>query len=346
MNKEEDMSNTFVAEVGQKSAIFNQNEEIESLEESKENSFPEVKIDPPTEMPTILEEGKNSESQNEEKTNQEEDDEFLEAKKKKKSKKYKKRNPFVTFLIMIICLAIGAGASYYYFEVYAKDNNNDDKVISKCIDANTVKKYEEISPSSIFIQDLVEKYDDYTYFDVKVYQQLYGKDKTTVSDLDLDYIKRVAVGSVVRIPNSFAKDKLKDGIDKLFGKDKIKYEDSTIDFTDFGCGQYKLQNDLYTYVKGDGCGGTTLYNMSRKIVKTYKENDKLYVNVAIAIDDGNKVYKKYNSTTSLAEEELTDVVYASFDIDKDYTKLNQYQYTFNYDKELDNYYLESIELIK
>ena len=29
MSKEEDMSNTFVAEVGQKSAIFNQDEEIE-----------------------------------------------------------------------------------------------------------------------------------------------------------------------------------------------------------------------------------------------------------------------------------------------------------------------------
>ena len=85
MSKEEDMSNTFVAEVGQKSAIFNQNEEIESLEETRENSFPEVKIDPPTDMPSVLEETKKEKINDE--VQKEEDEEFLEAKKKKKSKR-------------------------------------------------------------------------------------------------------------------------------------------------------------------------------------------------------------------------------------------------------------------
>ena len=87
MNKDEDMSNTFVAEVGQKSAIFNNNNgEIETLDANK-NTFPDVKIDPPTEMPSVLvlSNEKNNKKQEE---LVEEDESFLETKKKNKKNKH------------------------------------------------------------------------------------------------------------------------------------------------------------------------------------------------------------------------------------------------------------------
>ena len=97
MNKEDEMSNTFVAEVGQKSAIFDSenNGHVENLNET--SAFPDVKIDPPKSMPSTLESEKTNNTEKEEN----EEEEFLEAKKKKKSKKYKKRNPFITFFCSI-----------------------------------------------------------------------------------------------------------------------------------------------------------------------------------------------------------------------------------------------------
>lgn len=339
MSKEEDMSNTFVAEVGQKSAIFNQEEEVESLEEPKENSFPEVKIDPPTEMPTILEEGKKSESQHEEKIDSEE--EFLEAKKKKKNKKYKKRNPFVTFLLMIICLALGAGASYYYFEVYSKTatKQNDDKEVVKKVEET--EKQEEIKPSSIFVKKLIEKYDSIeSQYKLKNYMELYSKEKTIVSDLDDEYVQKIGVANI-RNNSYFTTEELNNSLNELFGKDKFKASEKDIEID---CNTYKYSDNSYSLKMIDACGGMAKYTMARKIVKAEKNKDKLYVNVAISLTDGNKIYKTYDGEEGT--EEITDYTYQTFDIEKNYDKLNQYKYTFNYDEENYSYYLESIELIK
>lgn len=336
MNRDEDMSNTFVSEVGQRSAIFKKEDEIESLEEEKENTFPEVKIDPPTEMPSVLEEKKEETPNKIEEI--EEDEEFLEAKKKKKSKKYKKRNPFVMFLIMVICLALGAGASYYYFEIYTEKDVKEEKTETK-VEEN---KVEEIKPTSRFINQLIEKYDASSY-SIDTYSQLYSKDKVLVNSLDATYVQQLGVSNI-RHTVSFTKEDLQESLDQLFGKDTYKAQTEDINFNK--CHKYKYSDDYYTLETGNACGGTSVYTMQRKTVKAVKdiEKNKLYIDVAVAINDGNKVYKGYDGTNGT--EELTDVVYASFDIEKDYTKLNQYKYTFNYDKENNDYSLESVELVK
>ena len=88
-------------------------------------------------------------------------------------------------------------------------------------------------------------------------------------------------------------------------------------------------------------------SLKRKIVKTKLDDDILTVNVDVAVIDSNedKVYKNYSEDEKELEE-VDNVVATTFDIDKDYTDLNQYKYTFNYDKDNNNYYLVSIELVK
>ena len=83
------------------------------------------------------------------------------------------------------------------------------------------------------------------------------------------------------------------------------------------------------------------YKLDRKVVKSIKKKNSIEINVAVLFTSANKVYKTPD------DDSVIDGVKASdFDIDKDYTKLNQYKYTFNYDKSSDNYILDSIELIK
>lgn len=343
MKKDEDMSNTFVAEVGQKSAIFKNADEIESLDNETKTAFPEVKIDPPSEMPSALEE-KKEETANK-KENQEEDEEFLEAKKKKKSKKYRKRNPFVMFLIIVICLALGAGTSYYYFEVYTDDTKKEETTVTKTeVEDKTESESKEIKPTSLFIKKLINDYDYSSITNAEIYSTLYAQEKTTIKDLDETYLRTLAAIKANRSLGTaiFSSEDFQNAVTILFGN-QITLEDESISIYN-GCTKVEYQNSYYYATTGD-CGGASAYSLVRKIVKAVKNNDTLEVNVAAAITDGNKIYKEYDNING-GTDELTDIVYASFDIDKDYTKLNQYKYTFNYDSENDNYYLTTIELIK
>ena len=343
MSREEDMSNTFVSEVGQKSAIFKNDEKIESLDNSNESTFPEVRIDPPSELPSALED-KKEEIKKEVKNTEllEEDEEFLEANKKKKRKKYKKRNPFVMFLIMVICLALGAGASYYYFEIYTEKDVKEEKIDPKVEEES---KVEEIKPTSLFINELIKNYDHSMISSIEIYPKLYSQNKVAVKDLDETYLRTLVAKMANRnLGNaSFTSEDFQNSVTKLFGN-QVTLEDKTIS-ADGGCTKVEFKDSYYNTTIGE-CGGTSTYAVVRKIVKAVKTDKNLEVNVAVAVTDGNKIYKKYNATTNVGEEELTDVVYASFDIEKDYTKFNQYKYTFNYDNENNNYYLTTIELVK
>ncbi len=345
MNKDDEMSNTFVAEVGQKSAIFKKenNNSIESLDEK--TNFPEVKIEPPSQMPSVLEVEKQvSEPPKKiEENNNDDDDDFLESKKKKKNKKH---NPFITFLIMIVCIVVGAALSYYYFEVFNKTDNtvkNETVKDNSNKEENKESSSEEIKPTSTYIKKLIEKYDTTeTQYKPVIYQNLYSKDKIMVSDLDNEYVQKLGVANI-RNNFYFTEDELNDSLNDLFGKDKFKAVEKEIEFTN-DCSTYKYNNKSYTLEVNTGCGGTSTLTMQRKIVKAEKTDNNLYVNVAVVLTDGNKIYKGYDGEK--ATDELTDYTYQTFDIEKDYAKLNQYKYTFDYDKDNNNYYLESIELIK
>lgn len=144
--REEEMSKTFIAEVGQKSAVV---DEVESLDSTENNNsvskepeganFPEVKIEPPKANGQISEDNKSEEfnesTQEEVKTVEPvtpsvdlsgtipgyEKESFIYENEKKP----KKKNPIVTILLMILCLGIGVGGTYYYFEVYNQKDNTE-----------------------------------------------------------------------------------------------------------------------------------------------------------------------------------------------------------------------------
>ena len=336
MDKDEEMSNTFVAEVGQKSAIVNNNEEIESLEpEEKEELFPEVKIDPPTGNEEI----EVSQTKEEKDESSEMADEFIDNNKKDKKSKEKKGHPFLVFLIMLLCIGIGAGASYYYFEVYKDSDKSSDK---KTIKEEPKVTTEQLQPTSRFIVKLIDKYGSGT---LKSYDELYSKEKTMITDLSVDYAQKLAALNIMGV-GFFTKADLQSSLDELFGKDKIKSDDKDIIIDD--CEKLKYNDDRYLLYTETNCGGTTSFDVKTKIVKAEKnlETNVLTVNVAVAITDGNKVYKSYDVDAKTAKDEIATLTAETLNMDSDYTKFNQYKYTFNYDNDNNDYYLESIELEK
>ena len=131
---EEDMSNTFVLEVGQKSAIF------DDMADDGDDGLEDVK-------------------------NEEVDGDFFDKPKRKKKnknkkqkKKVKKNNGFITTILMILCIGIGVGLSYCYYEVYGNKSSKDKKNAVVLEDNE-----EELLPDGVFSTSLVESYDAYKF---------------------------------------------------------------------------------------------------------------------------------------------------------------------------------------
>ena len=296
---DDDMSNTFVFEVGQKSAIF-------------DDDFTDD-------------------------INKKDDDFFDNSKKKKKTKQKsnkKKNNGFIMTLLMILCICIGIGLSYCYYEVYGSNFSKE----KKCTTLEN-KGEEKLQPNGVFSESLIERYDAYNLNDSDIYKALYSKDLLKSKDISLDYVKEVVVKRALYLNSdyseiAFSKDDFDRALKELFG-DNISV--SSDDIEGF---KYNSKSQKYIYEKANAKANDD-YRQIRKIVKSTKNKDSIEINVAVAIITGNKVLK------SLDSDSVIDGVNSSnFDIDKEYTKLNQYKYIFSYDKENDNYILDSIVLIK
>lgn len=327
MNNEEEMSNTFVAEVGQKSAVANNDDVIETLdpEETKEQLFPDVKIDPPTGAEPIgLDENKQETT--------EMANEFVEENKELRDKK---SHPLVVFVIMIFCLGLGAFASYYYFEIFTANKSSDKETIKE--EPKIVE--EQLQPTSRFVIKLIDKYS--TGNDLEDYTELYSKEKTNVSDLSVNYAQILGVLNI-RDEKSFSKDELQVSVDELFGNGVITLDGKDIVVND--CYKLKYSEDNYSLVTSTGCKESNEYVMKTKIVKASKTIDTqtITVNVAVAITDGNKIYKSYDSAAKVGKEEIETLSAETLNMDSDYAKFDQYKYIFKYDSNNNDYYLDSI----
>ena len=296
---DDDMSNTFVFEVGQKSAIF-------------DDDFTDD-------------------------INKKDDDFFDNSKKKKKTKQKsnkKKNNGFIMTLLMILCICIGIGLSYCYYEVYGSNFSKE----KKCTTLENEGE-EKLQPNGVFSESLIERYDAYNLNDSDIYKALYSKDLLKSKDISLDYVKEVVIKRALYLNSdyskiAFSKDDFDRALKELFG-DNISVSSDYIEGF-----KYNSKSKKYIYEKANAKANDD-YRQIRKIVKSTKNKDSIEINVAVAIITGNKVLK------SLDSDSVIDGVNSSnFDIDKEYTKLNQYKYIFSYDKENDNYILDSIVLIK
>lgn len=310
MNEKRDMSDTFVADIGQKSAVA---DDIESLEEY-DDSF-KVNHKYP----------KNDYENNSKKTN---------------------KNPIWTVLLVILALIIGAGGSYYYFEVLTVDSKVEDTTTAKDeVSDKIVSNNQELEPEGVFITELINRYDAYNVSNTEIYTNLYEKESITPSEMDQEYIKLTAAkkalskgSSIGFSPNtSFTSEEYQRSLKELYGN-KVSVVDGDIGYPTY---VYDAKNKKYDY-KPVEAGSTVSAKMERKNVKAIKTADKLEVNVAVAkLEFGeNKVLTGVNS------DEIDGLNAETFDIDTDYAKLSQYKYTFDYDSTEDNYILSSIELVK
>lgn len=336
-NRETDMSMTFISDVGQKSAIAN-----DTLDDI--SPFADIKTDDDNKYIESEKEKNNGVGENNGvgSTNEIDDDKedsFYELNNKKGP------NKFVIIILMILCLLLGSVTTYFVMNQYTKTTSS-----KKTTSTKVVKKEdnEEISPDSIYIKSLISDYDYITSTNaLEIYDKLYSSDKTNIKDIDEDYLKALAFRKIESITSKkeISEEEFNDSLKLLFG-DQVSYENK--DFSiDKGCYSAEYNKDDMTYTIKEGeCGSSYTKSIQRKIVKASKTNDKLEVSVAVAIldTDTNKVYTNYKDNT--LTDEVEGVTEKDFSIDKNYTKLNQYKYTFKYDRENMYYYLTSIEKIK
>lgn len=367
-NIEDDMSMTFVGEIGQKSAIAT-SDEVESLDSTAtsttpESAFPEVKIDPPTDeagktiTPDIpnsvpAEEVTNNEPVTD--TNNLGNNNQTPSFDNDNKNKNKKGHPVLMTFLLILFLA-GGTALGWYFSGYINKFLNKEETKTEKKETKEVTKVneEEISPNSIYIKNLISDYDFYTVGNATLYTSLYSKDKTEIKDLDDIYLRAIAAKKANKSLSGvfFSSEQFQDAVTLLFGN-QLTLEDESIS-NGKSCVNIQYDSSTKYYREGEtACGGSGFPTLERKIVKAVKNKDTIEVNVAVVIFSGdptvNKVFKTYNESSD-DQNNLGEVVEGvtrdTFDIDKDYTKLNQYKYTYNYDKDNNNYYLTTIELIK
>lgn len=323
MKQDDDMSNTFIAEVGQKSAIA----------DIKENDsiFPEVNIEPPKEMVETPEPKENIIAEVLPENNK--DNNFNKSNKKR-------INPILTIVLMILSLALGVGGTYYYFEFIDNSKEPVKKVVTEKEDNK------ELSPDSIFITNLISKYDYYSISNSEIFTNLYKEDSLKVEAIDEMYLKDLVAKNASKdlATSTFTSEDFKTSTEELFG-DKISLTDTDITSysTKCDCLKYNSTTKMYTPTSSI-CNETTDLSMRRKIVKSLTKNETLEVVVAPALLDKEYVYKSVESDKPI--DKIEGVTPETFDIDKDYTKLNQYKYTFDYDQENNIYRLNKIELVK
>lgn len=317
LEETKDMSMTFIAEVGQKSAVAD-----DTL--SDISGIPDVKVNPPT---------------------KEELEEF-HAEVNEKNASHKK-GPIITIILMILCLAIGFCSSKFLFsDKSSKKNESNKDTVEK--EKETEKDDEIILTDSLFVKELISRY-NYQYLDDYAYEVLYSKEEVSIKEMDEDYLQMLTAIKANKNPIlvHFTSEDFQEAVTLLFG-DQVMLDNKDISFDKCNKIVFDEKTNTYSSELKDGCGVSSSLMMKNEVVRVQKKDKSLEVDVAVAIVDENadKVYKKYNLEKKEGEEELEDKKASEFDISVDYSDLNQYQYIFDYDSTNNNYYLNRIELIK
>ena len=148
---------------------------------------------------------------------------------------------------------------------------------------------------------------------------------------------------------------LKNLYERTFGPNT--YERPT-QITDGLCATFTYDEAYQGYIErnGAGCGGTSAFGASEKIISATKYSDRIEIVSATVYLDGmsNQMYKDYNKTTSLGEllinenttnnnEERENTYNQYIEDNKD--NLEQYTYTYMLNED-GFYYLTSVERTK
>lgn len=250
-------------------------------------------------------------------------------------------------VIIILLLAVIGSVGYIgYDKIYLEKNAPKEE---KEPDQEEIPEEETINTSSTFVEDLIGRYDYYFISDMNLENMLYKGDNTNASSLTEDFIKQTATYAYYAIPRglsttwqqtySFTSEDLQKQIRKLYGPE-VTVTDGTFEM-DCGTYDFNAENSTYTRNEGSGCGGTGTSYLTRKIMSAEKENEDLRIAVAIArVDMGN------NQILNMNDQPITGLTTENFNINNVVEQLDQFTYQFKYDKENNNYYLNSITKTK
>lgn len=266
----------------------------------------------------------------------------------------KKGNVGIVILIIILVLALAGSIVYIVYDKYS--NKVEEETVTNSTSTKTKEKEQEveeenINVNSIFIQDLISRYDVKEAVDsgIVLYKYLYSYKELTPANMDNDYVRYIVGQDASRglFDNSFSSDDFQKSCKKLFGN-QITLTDSDIKYpgSSLSVMHYCTECATKFYVSTDAQAGlgVSSFKVQRKIVSAIKSNDQLIVEVAVAIIDTetSKVYKgMQDERTPILE--LEGVTADSFDINRDYSNLAKKKYTFDYVKAENNYILSSIK---
>lgn len=241
---------------------------------------------------------------------------------------------FAIFLLCIAFFLIGAGGAYYYLTVYINKNKEE------------VTDIVNINPNGILVKELISRIDDNTNY-CGINPDLYKKSKLTVENMDPNYIKALvakeAYGKKIDGNISFTKEEYEQAINTVFGSNVTVAVESLVStcpsiIYDSANQVFRQNGDSSTCNKICGTTKTLRYN-----VKAEKTNQNIFIYVAVANKDeiSGKI-SNVNDPNSV----VNGIDVNTFDIAKDFEKVNNYKYTYNYDHENNNYIFKSIELVK
>ena len=232
----------------------------------------------------------------------------------------KKHTGLAVFLVLIAGVLIGAGGCYYYFEYMHKDTTKKEVKT----EVKEEKEDEDLNVDSVLVKDLVARYDQYNTGTEEIYDNIYKTDINKVSDINDKTRLMIAYENTgIGLFNGFTSDELKTAYTKIFGKSETMKEE---EFS-YSCGNFKYDNveKKYTYEPSAGCGDKSSASIVRKILDAKTKDNDLYINVAV----GLKKAKDNNPSEfeiSARDGVIEDIDANTFNIDRDYKKLDKIQY--------------------
>ena len=248
-------------------------------------------------------------------------------------------------IIMILLLGLVCTSGYIVYDNFLQDENKEQK---QTTNENTSEKpttnKENLKVNSLYIKNLIERYNGGIY----AYQFLYNDSTVTTTNLDENFIRYTVSMNLGNVyTDTIGIKDFRDKTKELYGPN-LNIQDESINYPGITSQpmqvmeltEYATLEKYYRYTDVfDHAGlGTGQKTLNQKVIKATKKNNKLLIDVAVALTDENGVYQPTG-------EVIDGLSIQTFNIDNDYDKLNKYQYTFTFDEDNYNYYLESITKI-
>lgn len=265
------------------------------------------------------------------------------------SLKPKKKHIFGKILLtLIIGICLGGVIMYYYLDIYMKD---DKKSVNTSVPKNNTNSNEEKEVSLPTDSYVVKRLITGMHFvdGTNIEKALYVNERTIAKDLPGDFLDNLLLKEAYRTESNFNEEvKVKDleqARINLFGKN---YEIIIPTDKEVGsCPVFKYNTEKRSYKRDSSeCNITNDISISYDVVEArIIENKSITIYEVVAFIKDDKIYKKIDGSNNVSDE-VKDVTTDGFNVLDNVKKLNQYKYTFTYDKDSNNYVFNSIELVK